>query len=211
MNNLVHTKKMSMKEKLLNEIKHFIQPASKGLIRCVDERQALDAHNGIEVPGGIYGVVDAYKAITGADEEKAWQVVLRSGVPIGAHIDAHHGALGCGYARLVQTTPKSVLAPEAVTAESRLARVQAAQGTVMHYEGDHRPTTAIINDKDGYSFDPDQALKNGLGVFNLDRWALPQIGEKLGIDPQVFTDHVEKAFRKTVTELTGIQDFLQLK
>ncbi len=193
------------------ELEKYLFPADGDLIRCVDERQALDQTNGVEIPGGIYGIIDAIKTLKGVSEEAAWELALKSGIPIGAHVDEHHGERGCGYAKLVEVSPAAVSAPEAVSAADRLARVEAAGGTVMHYLGQHRPTHASLNYREGFSLDPDRALQDNLGIFNCDIWAAGAFAQKLGIDRQQMMQHIEQVFRQTVAALSPIRDFQTFK
>lgn len=187
----------------------YLLPANIDLIRCVDERQAEDATNGVEIPGGIYGIIDAIKAIKGLTEEQAWQLAQESDIPIDAHVDDHHGASGCGYAKLVETDPSKVGAPEAILAKQRLERVRQAGGNILHYIGDHKPTHATINNRTGFSLDPDQAMIDGLGVFNYDAWAAREYANRLNINPEKFAKHIENVFKQTVTALTGMAIFTE--
>jgi hypothetical protein len=185
----------------------FLLPANLELIRCVDERQALDATNGVEIPGGIYGVIDAIKVLSGRSEDEAWDYAIAQGVPIGAHIDEHHDALGCGYGRLVEQSPSSVLAPESIPAQERLNRVKAVGGTVMNYVGDHNPQYALINNRRGRSFDPDQAWEAGFRAFNFDRWAAEAYARRLKLKPKQMGDQLENVYKATVRALSPITKF----
>ncbi|MFZ5845196.1 MAG: cadmium-containing carbonic anhydrase [Patescibacteria group bacterium] len=190
----------------------YLLPADLNLIRCVDERQAEDATNGIELPGGTYSIIDFLKTHLGISEEEAWEKAQETGIPMGGHVDNHHGPQGCGYAKLVETNPQAVSAPEAVPAASRLAKIEEApNGQVMHYLGEHRPTHAVINHRVGFSLDPDKAVAGGLGIFNFDAWAVSEYAQRLGVDPQIMTSHLLQVYRQTVTALTGITTFYEIK
>ncbi len=189
----------------------YLLKADTSLIRCVDERQAKDNTNGVEIPGAIYGLIDAIKHFTHCSEEEAWKRAKEAGLPIDGHIDEHHGAKGCGYGRLVEEQPATVMAPEAVPAQQRLAKIQEAEGQVLMLLGDHHPTHAIINHRVDYSLDPDQATKDGFGIFNFDAWAARRFGAMLGLDEGAFAMHLEEVYKKTVTALTGITQFHEVR
>ena len=53
--------KPPQKETEVPNFENYLFPADITLIRCVDERQAMDNTNGVEIPGGIYGIIDAIK------------------------------------------------------------------------------------------------------------------------------------------------------
>lgn len=186
----------------------YLQEANIGLIRCVDERQAIDNTNGVEIPGGTYGLIDAIKFLTGRSEEDAWALAFACGIPLGVHTDEYHGPLGCGYAKLVEVNYKAVLAVESVPAILRLGRIEQAGGTVLTLLGDHAPTHAVVNKRYGCSLDPDQAVAEGLGIFNFDKWAAYEFGKMLRVNPSRFSTHLEDVYRHTVTALTGITEFL---
>jgi hypothetical protein len=190
---------------------HYLVSADMSHIRCVDERQATDPTNGVQIPGGIYGIVDAVKVLANVTEDEAWTMVRESQIPIDAHIDDHHGAQGCGYASKIENKPHAVLAQESVAAQERLDRVQKAGGSVLHYVGEHHPTHATINYRSGVTLDPSIASRDGLGIFNCDAWAVTPIATRLGLDPQRMEDHIVRMFKATVTELTGITDFHQFQ
>ncbi len=192
-------------------VEKYLFPASLDTIRCVDERQAIDASNGVEFPGGIYGIIDEIKRLSGCSEDEAWEKARQANIPLDDHIDEHHGAKGCGYARLVEEQHETVLAPESVPAQKRLEKIQQLGGKIQTLLGEHHPTHAVINHRIHTSIDPDQATENGLGIFNFDKWAAKVFGERLGFDPQKFADDLEKVYRRTVTALTGIQDFVILE
>lgn len=198
-------------ESIIRLIERYLFAATIALIRCVDERQALDQTNGVEIPGGIYGIIDAIKALTGCTEEEAWQRAEAAGIPMGCHIDQKHGAKGCGYAKLVATQPATVLAPEAVPAEDRLHQVNLRHGMVLTLLGEHHPNYAVINYRVGFSIDPDQANADGLGIFNLDVWACTAYAIRLGLDAEKFANHMIEVYKRTVTALTGITEFVILE
>lgn len=81
----------------------------------------------------------------------------------------------------------------------------------MTYQGSHQPKLAAINDKRGYSVDPDKAMGEGNGIFSFDRWAVKEYAKKLGIPEKQLVDDLEKVYRLTVTALTGITQFHVVK
>ena len=205
-------KKVDMEPKSQYEqAKEYLRKADLHVIECVDERLSDGVENGVEIPGAVYGMVDAVKSILGLTEEQAWDYVYSHNVPIGAHIDDHHDEEGCGYAKLVQTEPGTVHAVEAVPAAERLARVNGYGGRVTTYTGSHQPTFAVINDKRGQSIDPDAAMGNGIGIFSYDRWAAHEFGKRLKMNPKQVAAHIENVYRATVARLAGINQFVVLK
>jgi len=189
------------------DFQSYLFPANINRTRCVDERQALNNTNGVQIPGGIYGIIDAIKHVSGVTEEDAWKRAHDAGIPIDGHIDEHHGAKGCGYARLVEEEPQTVLAPESVEAQKRLEKIQKAGGSVLTLLGDHHPTHALINHKENFSLDPIKATQDGFGIFNFDMWAAKKFGEKLNLNSDEFASHLETVYKHTVTKLTGITEF----
>lgn len=169
-------------------------------IRCVDERQALDTSNGVEIPGATYGLVDALKALEGISEDQAWNRIISARIPVEAHIDEGHGERGCGYAKLVEDEPGTVLAVESIPALQRLQRVYDQGGQVATYIGEHAPRIAVTNEKKGWSLDPDQAPH--LGAFSFDAWAAEQYGRMLRVrDPRKFKAHLTQVYQNTVRRL----------
>lgn len=195
------------------DLEQYLFPADVDLLQCVDERQTVeDTTNGVEIPGAIYGIIDAVKALKGISEQEARELIEKSGIPIGAHVDEHHGEKGCGYARLVETSPARVSAIEAVLAADRLNWVKQTKGPILHYVGEHHPTHATITRRGGFSIDSDQAWKDkGFGIFNCDVWIAGEFAKKLGIDPKQMMDHMEKVYRQTVTALSGITAFEEIQ
>ena len=190
----------------------FLMTADSTKIRCVDEREAKDViNNGVAVPGGIYGVIDTIKVTAGVSEEAAWQMAQNAGIPIGGHMDEHHGPKGCGYGKLVETEPATVGATEAIPAEIRKNRIEQAHGELVTLLGDHHPTEAIINSRQGTTIDTKKASQSGRGIFDFDVWAMEGYAEKLQLDPGTFTSHMIDVYKKTVTKLTGITTFTEVK
>lgn len=190
----------------------FLFDADRSRIRCVDERPATVLSNGIAVPGGVYGIIDAIKTLKHVDEDHAWNIARASGIPIGGHIDEHHGATGCGYGRLVETQPATVLAPEAVLAKDRKEYIEhTLNGEILTLLGDHHPTEAVINYRAGTSIDAKQATEQGRGIFDFDIWAMDGFAQKLGLDGKPFSDHMLDVYKKTVTTLTGITTFTDIR
>lgn len=52
--------------------REYLRKADLHVIECVDERVSDGAENGVEIPGAVYGMVDAVKSILGLTEEQAW-------------------------------------------------------------------------------------------------------------------------------------------
>ncbi len=193
-------------------LNQFLTPVNPSLVACIDER-VNDEHatNGIKIPGGTYMMLDSLKALAGMSEQEAREAVIRAKLPIGAHVDEHHHDRGCGYAKLVETKPQVVSATESVPASDRLAWVERHHGTILHYVGDHKPTHAVINHKRLFTIDPEKASQQGIGPFGIDLWAVEDWAKRLGVDPHALAEHVEKVFRQTVTELSGIKDFDEIR
>ncbi|MFH0749764.1 MAG: cadmium-containing carbonic anhydrase [Candidatus Gottesmanbacteria bacterium] len=190
----------------------FLMPANPKKIRCVDERVADTAkHDGIAVPGGTEGIIDTIKFLKQVDEETAWKFAVDAGIPMGGHIDEHHGSKGCGYRKLVETEPETVLAVESVAAETRKATLENAHGEITTLLGDHQPTEAIINYCEGTTIDTKKAIGENRGIFDLDAWALSDMAEKLGIEKTEFVSHMTDVYKKTVTKLTGITTFAEIR
>lgn len=198
-------------EKTAAILERYFVLADIDQIRCVDERHASFPTNGVQVPGAIYGVVDAVKVLQIVSEDEAWQRVTRAGIPLEAHDDNHAGARGCGYAKQVETDPASVGAPEKILASDRLSRVVKAHGKILHYEGKHQATHATLNWREGFTLSPERALAEGRGVFNCDLWALRQYAARLELDADQLTNHITAVYRQTVTALSGITQFHQLR
>lgn len=190
----------------------YLRPANKKKSRCIDERKPEEGENdGVAIPGGTNSIIDTIKFIKHVDEDTAWQLAIDADIPMGGHIDKHHGALGCGYERLVEQNPDSVGAVESVPAAQRLARIQNAHGEILTLLGDHHPTEAIINFREGTTIDTKKATGDGRGIFDFDIWAMNGYAEKLGIDPDAFTSHMLEVYKKTVTELTGMTTFIEIR
>lgn len=193
---------------VLQRIGECMVPADLDVLNCIDDRRSDGISNGVEIPGAIFGVIDAVKAIRNIAEEEAWKAVVRAGIPLFAHLDTGQGARGCGYARLVEDTPNVVLAVESVRAQERLERLLPLGGHIVTYVGHHHPDYAVINDREGFSFDPESACAQEFGVFNYDRWAARRFAQRLSMDPDGFAGHLENVFRGTVSALSPISDFV---
>lgn len=191
----------------------FLMPANPKKFRCVDERQPDEAviNDGIALPGAIYGIVDAIKAIQHVDEPTAWQLASDAGLPMDAHMDEHHHERGCGYGKLVEDEPATVGAVESVPAKTRKVTADEHGGEIITLLGDHAPTEAIINYRPDTTIDTKKALADKRGIFDLDAWALPQLAEKLHIDADQFSSHIIDVYQKTVTRLTGITKFQEVR
>lgn len=193
-------------------IESYLLPADIKIIRCVDDRQYDDNTNGVEIPGGIYGILDGIKSLLDVDEATARNIVIQAGIPISAHVDRHHGPNGCGYANLVEKDPSKVHAPDKVKAQNRLAWVRSVGGQIVTALGEHKPTHAVINDRYGYSIDPDQAHGANLGIFNYDVWAAEEYGRRIleagyALDPQRFASHLLTVYKSTVGALSPIRQY----
>lgn len=181
--------------------KYLIRTDTNHLL-CIDERPRIEHIQGIHIPGAIYGVIDALKVISKITEDEAWEKVVCAGIPTDAHTDDHHHddeAMGCGYATL-QKTPAS----------ERFERAKAAGGMVLHYTGGHNPKHAIIVYHKGMTVDQKATWRDGEASFVFDYWAALDLGSKLGVDPKLFANQLEKKFRQTVTTLSEITKFIQL-
>ena len=188
----------------IKTLEKYLLPADISIVACVDERpDRIDNMNGVEFPGGTYGIIDAIKVLTGCTEEQAWERAQAAGIPMGAHSDEHHGVKGCGYGKLVETEPGTVLAPEAVQVEKRHARIEAAGGVLPVLHGEHAPTHATINYRGGTSIDPDLAVAGGFGIFNYDYWAALDYALLLKIEPERFAEHLKEVYVRTVMRLTN--------
>jgi hypothetical protein len=193
------------------QIETYLLRANKKRIRCVDEREATVPSDGVAIPGATDGLLDAIKFLKNVDEATARQLIISTKLPIAGHIDEHHGPKGCGYRKLVETEHKTVGAPEAVSADDRLAWITQEHGEILTLLGDHHPTAAVINYREGTTIDTKKATTDGQGIFNFDIWAMAGYAEKLGIDPAAFTNHLQDVYRKTVTRLTGMTTFTEVR
>ncbi len=202
-------------------IESLLVPANIFRIACVDERkvQEVNKTNPVNLPGATYCLVDALKALYGYSEEDAWQVLSKVNIPICSHIDNHivgdHEENGCGYAKLVETKPKAVLAAEPIKSVSRLLKISELGGEILHYIGGHQAKLAVINNKQGFSIDQDQLPV--LGIFSCDVWAakyyshfIKQYDQK--VNPKKMANHIEKVFIATVKTLTkgAIKEFIRV-
>lgn len=199
--------------KELAPAEQYLMRANPNKLRCVDERQAEETvtNDGVAIPGGIYGIIDAIKAINHVDETQAWEQAKRAGIPMDAHMDTHHHERGCGYGKLVEDEPATVDAVESVPAVTRKHTVDQHGGTVITLLGDHCPTEAILNYKDNTTIDTQKALADKRGIFDCDAWALPMLADKLHMDPDQFTSHVIDVYKKTVTRLTEMTTFVEVR
>ena len=194
-------------EEVTQKLRPFFQQATLTKLRCVDERKEqkeTQGEKGVQFPGAYYGIVDAIKHITGITEEEAREKAKQAHIPFSIHDDTHHGALGCGYGKLVQTEPETVLAPEAVDVTNRYAYVKTQEGAnILTLVGDHNPMYALVNYHEGTTLDSPRAVDGGVGSFNYDYWAGIELGKLLGIDGKQFADHLLKVYQNTVMRLTN--------
>ncbi len=178
------------------------------VINCIDDRMSNGVTNGVEIPGAVFGIIDAIKKIARYTEDEAWNVLRVAGLPETAHRDTTSGARGCGYAKIVEDTPDAVYAVEAVPAHARLDRIMRDGGQVTTYSGSHHPTAAVINDWEEHSFDPGAAIACGIGAFNYDRWAAHKFARALGMDESRFVDHLTRVFIASVEHLSDIRTYI---
>lgn len=196
---------------ITKKIEPYLKQATTEKVRCIDERPEKsadasqpDGAKGVQFPGGYYGIIDAIKALSGCTEEEARQRAREANIPLGIHDDEHHGILGCGYGKLVQTEPTTVLAPEAVDVTSRFDFVTSQENhEVFTLIGEHNPTYALINHREGKTIHSAQAVAAHVGSFNYDYWAALKYGSQLRFDPQQFADHMLAVYQKTVIRLTN--------
>lgn len=193
--------------------KEFLIPADINKLRCVDERNAADQTNGVQIQGATSGIVDALKTAKNISEDQAWSIVASTGVPLDGHVDDHHGPNGCGYNNRVETDPSTVGAPERQSAAKRLTRIQPER--VLHYIGQHNPSYATINFVVDTTLNSNRILASGEGTFNLDAWALMPLATKLGLshdESARFVTHIIESYKKTIITLTNsaISSFVEL-
>lgn len=191
----------------------YLVQANTTALRCVDERPTSEAFTaGIQIPGSVYGIIDVVKELKHLTEAEARTLIKSTGIPVDVHVDDHHGPKGCGYAKLVETSPSSIGITESVPAATRLDWVKEVQGRVITYLGDHNPKGAIINHRANTTFNSPAAWNDEQGMFNLDVWALGEYASKLGIDQDTFTTKMIDVYKKTVSTLTqgAITDFVEI-
>jgi len=185
----------------------YLVPAAGGLM-CIDDRKRKPTVRRPHLPGAVYALVDALKAILMIDEEAAWEAIERAGIRLDVHVDDEHpGApwLGCGYAKQVQENPAAVSAPQAVPAEVRFQFAKDGDGRVTKYFGPHnKHCKAVLNLRKGMTIDQMQALADGHPVFVCDPWIAKELAPKLGVDAERLAAEFERQFRATVFALAGI-------
>ena len=183
-------------ETITKKIEPFLVQATMMKLRCVDERPEKTSGEiqenglkGVQFPGAWYGVIDAIKSLSACTEEAARQRAMDAHIPFSIHDDEHHGALGCGYGKLVQTEPETVMAPEAIDVASRFSFITSQPNhEVLTLVGDHHPIYATINYREGTTIDSPNAVAAGVGSFNYDYWAGITLGKQLSMDPKQFAD-----------------------
>ncbi len=191
------------------DFEKYLFPADLTKRRCIDDRRTNPQTYGPQIQGATWGEVDALKQIRHLSEKQAWETIKKAGIPRDGHVH-------CGYNNTVETDPGSVGAMESVSEESRLKKVMSAEGTVLHYIGDHAPVAATINYISDKTLDTNRILSDGIGTFNLDAWVLEQDAQKLGLTPEesaTFIDHIIASYKKTVITLTkgAITSFVELR
>lgn len=192
------------------DLTQFKVTATMSVIICIDPRENTGTNNGaIHVPGATTGVVDGVKVSTSTDEDGAWKMVKKAGIPLSMHVDDHHDIpAGCGYLGKRQDDPAAVGAPESVSIQSVYDRVQDdPNGQTLTYFGRHEETMAIENDEDGVTYDQEAMRKAGIKAFVFDRWAMKPLATKLGIPAQPFVDQMSNIYHLTVKAL-GIDKVL---
>jgi len=194
-------------------VEQYLENANIKKIRCIDERKGeIPAQGEIAIPGGIYGIIDAIKHISGCSEDQAWQKAKAAGIPLDGHIDEDYGANGCQYGKLAENQHDAIMAPEAIPVEQRLNRIKTEGGTIQILKGNHHPTHAVINSREGCTINTDTANADNLGIFNFDMWAVKKFAEMLDLDANQFSSHLEQVYKKTVMVLTSFteSDFIYL-
>jgi hypothetical protein len=111
----------------------------------------------------------------------------------------------------VESNPHAVYASESIPTHERIARVRQNGGNIAIYTGEHNPMYALINQRKGFSFDPDAAVKAGLGVFAYDYWAAQAYAKQLDINEHTFAEHLLKVYKATTHALSGINKFVIMK
>lgn len=206
----------------------YLRPATIEYLVCSDERekqgevgtegQKLDNLNPIELPGGVFLVIDILKTKHGYTEEQARDLVVRAGIPIGAHDGPVHShdvqdqtehiaAEGCGYENKVQNAHEALgLASSASAAERRewaLRHAQEGRGTFYSVHGDHIVVATYVNYRKGTSIDAPKAWAAGKGMLGCDAWALEEYLVMLKeLDPQIDVE-AGVAFGVSVFEKLG--------
>lgn len=205
------------------DFRKYLRAANLGHIECVDERDIEDepgqeyfvpaARDGVQIPGAVFGLVDAVKLFRQVTEEEAWKIVAEAGIPLTGHDDEHHEALGCGYEKLVEKTPKTVRAVESVAADDRMAKLRHEGGLVQRYLGHHQAKQAVINRIEGLTIDPEKGYEDDKYFFSCDSWVAKVYGPKLGIEAKVLQDHLEEVYMRTVMALTEnqLKDFVVIE
>lgn len=194
-------------KEILSRLEAYYIEADTTKLACIDERPSNAEPNGVKVVGATDGVLDAYKIVTGADEDVAKSAYeaaakLPSKLAFGGHTDHHLGIRGCGYRNKVESSPELVGAPESVSADRRFYWIAHHENAFTpEYHEEHTPVAAVINWKSGSTLNQAAAFAQKLGTFSLDAWYLSEIAEKLGINKQKFEAAMLGLFRKTVTAL----------
>lgn len=210
------TKQLSDKEQASKiDFRTYQIPTDKKTILCIDERRKKEKiQRAIRLPGAVYGLIDAIKAVGHLSEPDAWNLAKERGIPMDAHTDDHHQegneGEGCGYGATVQHKPEVLGVVESIPANERLERAKTGGGRVFHYTGGHRPTHAILNYVPDTTIDQQQAWNDGLGLFVCDLWAVPDLAHRLGLDSTKMTDFMTALFKNTVNHLAPGTPFVEL-
>lgn len=192
------------KETEIMKFEEYLIDADPENIRCIDDRADEEGEdNAVQLPGGIYYLLDVCKRLKGDSEESARQRILKAGIKPGVH--GH-----CGYAHTVEEHPDAVGAIESVSEEERQKWAREKDGKVGKLKGEHAPKYAVLNYKEGKTFNTNRATEEGKGTFSIDIWYLKKVAEKLGIEEEKLIDDAVVTFKKTVTELSGISDFQEI-
>ncbi len=212
----------------------YLKKADIKEIGCVDERPKKRKNAdtiwklSVKIPGATYGIVDGLKEVLSVDEDRAWEIVERSGLPIQIHFGPEHGhgeenednvgPLGCGYANLVENHPEKIGAPEAVKANDRLKRVEGLHGSHYNVYGPHDIKHAIVVTREGVSIDTESSFADGVGILSCDLWAASAYAEminaanpEIALDKDVFTKQIAHQFELVVAALAPTLKIEEIK
>lgn len=187
--------------------KQYLVPADTTGFGCIDDR---NPNFKVKVPGAVYAVIDVLKSTFEFTEEQAWNRFMSTGLLPDVHTDTHHGKKGCAYGKTVENNPQAVLAPEAIPVEQRYDCAVEKGGTSTEYAGDHHGNYAVINNRIGTTLHSQGFLsasqqelgsEEPLGSFCYDRWFMGALAEKLGVDAEKFTTHMDAVYNATLTAL----------
>jgi hypothetical protein len=204
----------------------FLVKADIGKVVCVDERKVdwpeeeSNTNNlvAVKIPGGIYGIVDALKSVLHISENEAWDIIVKTNLPIVIHNGPEHshdpstnggvGPNGCGYANLVENSPEKVLAPEPVSAKSRTETVKKLGGQIYSVTGEHKIDQVTIVWKERMTIDQQAALNAGVGILDCDAWAagiyankINECNPEISLNKEEFVQQIVKEFKAVAAVL----------